>query len=233
MVKNIIGYPKDELLFDMIAKHQRIQLACKQPNGWQIQTGTFQSCLFEKSIECNLEPTLDSSQGAVGVRFQLGHKSILFESKYIEDYGGVWTSLTWPKSVRFVSRIHFRLAVPHDVITAQIREANGDEIHGQLNNLSLSGMLVTTAKKCKPGEYTLCIQETQPIVVEGILIRSEPTDTGRFSCFFQFVGLEFDKETVARIIKTTNQYKKRPRQQSPSHRYEYRAQESLISGTPP
>lgn len=207
------AHRRDQMLREAVARHTRVTLTTRAPDGWRLTTGTFQRLDADTQVWVRLTtvrdhetPTEFSPGQDVGLAFRRGHKKCLCHTviKAITRFGGVDDiALDLPRQIQELQRRVFeRTAVPPGrTIEVEVRPLLSTDnrrmaVIGTLDDISAGGVRVRvkTVEPLQPGAIYQCRFLPSPVcaglTLDAVLRHAEAPANGKSSLGFQFIGLE-------------------------------------------
>lgn len=192
-----------QALVHSIDRQEHICITRRNNEDWQMYKSYIKSGSFSDNLTIG-EPRLAYGQegnlsGEVGISFRQKQHKLLFRTIL---QGNV---LTWPTQVVKISRRAYQRQCPEENIPVRFwREKNRSLIyHAQLTDISTGGMQISAiTHDYDIGAYSCSIDHS--IFTNAILRQAEPNENGTTVLGFQFVGLEFNAQTITKLVKLTN-----------------------------
>lgn len=203
-------YDMEQAISECIEAKKPISITERTGNNWQITkaliiSGSFRDGLTIVKKEDNTET---NSDGEVAVSFRRGHAKLIFNTRRRNN------RLLWPSEMLKVSRRAYERQIPKETTTVRFwKDGHREQMYyGQLEDVSTGGMRVSVrSKEYEPGCYYVAIDHKEPITATAILRSEAETDDNRQFLSFQFIGLEFDKEAMQKLVRLTQKLSKTKR----------------------
>jgi len=191
-----------------IRKNNHVWITKKQDN-WKKYKTTLTDTSFDGITIGNYDQEDDTSiEGEVGVSFRAGHNSLVFKTICKNDV------LTWPKNIIKIPRHNYTRFRPHDsVITVKFWPPDNlsQTQYGQIENVSAGGMKISAKNRgVQEGSFYCCSIDYKNGISVNAILRSIETaeNSDRIELCFQFIGLELDYTTTAKIINFTTKVRR-------------------------
>ncbi len=225
---------RDRVIEDSIRDQRPSVLTLQTQRGWRTYRSRFISgskptgtVVIQVDSQEDARPVeLPPPGESLGVTFRSGHMKCMFSSvlQSVRAEGdGPMVILRWPEEIQRLQRRMYERAAPPSGTVIAVRfwrhdpsaSSPGNEPsvrYGQLEDVSAGGLRLQTAETegLEPDLGYRCAFSPKPhspsLVIDATLRHLKPTDQGRVSLGFQFVGLETTLEgrrnlnRVARIV---------------------------------